>query len=104
MTKLYEETRNMIHCIVCAREREADYRLSTIEHDFVVTTLTDFVIAAATKYINGAKEHGTPGEDGENNNFLEIDHLGELKKEIIDSLFYQAGAVNKRNNGLQNLH
>ena len=60
------------------------------EFDFIVDTLGDFCVDAVNKYVDGISEHG-PG-------FLtEVDHLRELRKEQIDSLFYTAGLNHRLN-------
>lgn len=75
--------------LIIHKERELDHELSPANKKFLQETLTETCLIGISKYIRGSMEHG--------DNFLqEVDHLGELFKENIDSIFYGRAAMLKQ--------
>lgn len=88
MTLYRQELHRVISSLVARQEISNDHELTRQEHEFLVETLASFVVDASNKFILGSKHHG-------DNFLLGVNHLQELRVEIIDSMFYLAGATKK---------
>lgn len=64
--------------------------LSPADKDFLIRTLSSSIPRSIEKFILGGKEHNA---DGDNDFVTSVQHLEELQKEIHDSQFYIAAAI-----------
>lgn len=80
ISKLY----NIIEELVHDTERELDIKPLCIEdHRFLINSTASFITDNIYKYLCGVKEHG--------DTFLvDVDHVAELRKELLDSWNYLA--------------
>lgn len=80
-----------INHLVKHKEEQLNHEISQENKRFLVETISEFVLRAVHKYINGSKEHG--------DDFLHnVDHLRECQNEVTDLIFYIGGALRKQHN------
>lgn len=73
-----------------ARAGMENFDISPQTLTFMSIALTQFVHEATAKFIQGGKEHGDDFLNG-------VDHLKEMKLEIIDFFWYRQGEAHKKN-------
>lgn len=91
MTTPDMELEEMVTRVIHEKEIDQDHELTAENKAFLQCTVVNLITAAITKYITGSKEHG--------DDFLySVDHIGEMAKEQIDSIFYTQAALRKLRN------
>lgn len=87
---LDEKLRDIIAEIIYHYEYDHDHELSAADQAFLIRTLSSSIPRSIEKFILGGKEHNS---DGDNDFVTSVQHLEELQKEIHDSQFYIAAAI-----------